>query len=46
VAGTGLGLAIVRRNVDFHGGTVTLKSQSGSGTTFEVRLRALEENNG
>lgn len=44
VAGTGLGLAIVRRNVEFHGGTVTLKSQPGLGATFEIRLSAVEEN--
>jgi signal transduction histidine kinase len=46
VAGTGLGLAIVRRNVDFHGGTVSLRSQLGSGTTFEIRLPAVEGANG
>ena len=44
VAGTGLGLAIVRRNVEFHGGEVSLRSQVGSGTTFEIRIPALEVN--
>jgi signal transduction histidine kinase len=44
VAGTGLGLAIVRRNVEFHGGEVSLRSQVGSGTTFEIRIPTLEVN--
>jgi signal transduction histidine kinase len=44
VAGTGLGLAIVRRNVEFHGGEVSLRSQVGFGTTFEIRIPALEVN--
>lgn len=43
VAGTGLGLAIVRRNVEFHGGGVVLKSGEGRGTTFEIRLPLVEE---
>lgn len=45
VAGTGLGLAIVRRNVEFHGGEVVLKSEEGRGTTFEIRLPLVEEPN-
>jgi len=45
VAGTGLGLAIVRRNVEFHGGEVVLKSDAGRGTTFEIRLPLVEEPN-
>ena len=45
VAGTGLGLAIVRRNVEFHGGEVSLRSQVGSGTTFEIRIPAMEASN-
>ena len=45
VAGTGLGLAIVRRNVEFHGGEVVLKSDEGLGTTFEIRLPLVEEPN-
>lgn len=45
VAGTGLGLAIVRRNVEFHGGGVVLKSDEGRGTTIEIRLPLVEEPN-
>ena len=38
VAGTGLGLVIVRRCAEIHGGTVTVASSEGAGTTFTVRL--------
>lgn len=38
--GTGLGLAIVRRIATAHGGTVTLESEAGLGTTFRVELPA------
>jgi signal transduction histidine kinase len=38
IAGTGLGLAIVRRVVDAAGGTISVRSQLGRGTTFEVSL--------
>ncbi|MGH9653991.1 MAG: sensor histidine kinase [Bryobacteraceae bacterium] len=37
-AGTGLGLAIVSRIVDEHHGRVTVFSQPGAGTTFELTL--------
>ena len=32
--GTGLGLAIVKKAVDDHGGTISVKSKQGGGTTF------------
>ena len=38
--GTGLGLAIVRHVAENHGGTVTVESELGMGSTFEVRLPA------
>lgn len=36
--GTGLGLAIVKKFVESVGGTISVKSSLGSGTTFTVRL--------
>jgi signal transduction histidine kinase len=36
--GTGLGLAIVRKAIDEHGGTISVTSKQGSGTTFVVTL--------
>ena len=36
--GTGLGLAIVKQIVQMHGGDVSLESEEGKGSTFEVTL--------
>ena len=38
--GTGLGLAIVRHNTEIYGGTVSVESELGKGTTFTVKLPA------
>ncbi|HEX8144486.1 MAG TPA: ATP-binding protein [Pyrinomonadaceae bacterium] len=36
--GTGLGLAIVKKAIDDHGGTISVRSKQGSGTTFIITL--------
>jgi len=41
--GTGLGLAIVRKAVDDHGGTISIASKEGSGTTFTIILPVKEK---
>ncbi len=40
VTGSGLGLAISRRIVEVHGGSISVESQPGKGTTFVVHLPA------
>jgi PAS domain S-box-containing protein len=42
--GTGLGMAITKKLVDMHGGTISLDSSVGVGTTFSVKIPLI--NNG
>lgn len=45
-SGTGLGLAITRRILQEHGGSVSVESRPGQGTTFTVFLPLLVERDG
>jgi len=44
--GTGLGLAIVKKAIDDHGGTISVASREGSGTTFTIILPVKEKGHG
>ena len=38
IPGTGLGLAVARHNIELCGGTISLESEEGVGTTFTITL--------
>ena len=44
--GTGLGLAIVKKAIDDHGGTISVNSKLGSGTTFTITIPAKGKDEG
>ncbi|MGF1495621.1 MAG: ATP-binding protein [Elainellaceae cyanobacterium] len=45
IAGTGLGLTMVKKCLDLHGGTISVSSQPGAGTTFTVSIPASDRCN-
>jgi signal transduction histidine kinase len=38
IAGHGIGLSLVKRIIEFHNGTITVKSKQGSGTVFTITM--------
>lgn len=44
--GLGLGLTIVRRLIDLHGGTLTIQSEKGAGTSVTIKLPKAAPNAG
>jgi two-component system phosphate regulon sensor histidine kinase PhoR len=43
VTGSGLGLSLVKEIIESHGGTVTVTSRPGQGSTFTIKLPLLNE---